>query len=69
MKRDIQNAIKFSEKISKEALLSKQVSELEKKPTKEALHGVVRLGRMHGFYFSENDWSHVTKSPALKKAA
>ena len=69
MKRDISNAHAMLKKADSDVLLKKQIIQIEALPEKEYAHEAVRLGRMRGFYFSENDWLHVRPSVQLKKAA
>ena len=68
MKRDKENCKNLAEIAKKEMPVSKQLTEKVQAPA------ACRLGRMHGFYFSENDWISTwenlspMKKPAKKAA-
>ena len=74
MKRDKENCKKLVEIAKKDMLLSKQLTEIGQFAVKDQAPAACRLGRMHGLYFSENDWISTwenlspMKKPAKKAA-
>ena len=56
MKRDISHARRLIQLSQSNPLLQKQISTLARLPPKEAAISAVRIGRLNGLYFSENDW-------------
>ncbi len=69
MKRDIAHAKTFQQKAATNPLTKKQLERASALPPKEWASEAVRLGRLQGLYFSENDWLELNPVVALKKAA
>jgi len=69
MKRNRSHAVELLGLAKSDQLLGKQLEKLSGLDRKDQAAQAVRLGRMHGLYFSEQDWLAVGSPSKTQKAS